>query len=51
MAADLWEEGEEERERGSGGNIPLRGYIKPHIVRGLDDWVGDNGFYNPLLVS
>ena len=33
--------------RGPGGNIPLRGYIKPHIVRGLDDWGGDRGFYNP----
>ena len=37
--------------RGSGGNIPLREFIKTHIVRVLDDWGGDRGFYNPQLVS
>ena len=32
--------------RGSGENIPLRGCIKSHIARGLDDWGGDRDCNN-----
>ena len=46
------EEAEEERGKLVRGEYTPEGvHIKPHIVRGLDDWGGDRGIYNPRLVS